>query len=164
MKVLSILFLTFFFSALTYGQEAPRTAKVFGSISIEESVWEDPPKQEPPKKTVPASTKKKKPAKTLRLIKFPGIIDLNPKPKLIQRPLKGAYVLFTDEKGTGFRAIAGENGKYEIKLPYGKYQVFSTASLGCWMCAEYYKNDLVIDHPEDINLVILLPYAAIIED
>ena len=72
--------------------------------------------------------------------------------------IEGAVVRFTNEKGDVFSATTDKNGKYRISLPLGKYTIYSTASEGCWMCAEYYSKDLLIVKKRKIILDITLRF------
>jgi hypothetical protein len=81
-----------------------------------------------------------------------GIVKLNK--KIIQ----GAVIKIRDADYNEYLAKTDEKGIYQLILPFGKYFIYSTVSDKCWMCAEFYRKDFLIDKKGEIKLDIELQF------
>jgi hypothetical protein len=170
MKKLLMVGLLISFSLTLHGQEADQTATVVGTISIEEQV---PAKSivigakiEPilkgTKKRKSSSSKTRISSKPTASVIAPPQAIVDPAPEFSKKPIKG-IVIFRNDKWVEFRTVSDETGKYEIRLPYGKYFVYSTPHPECWMCADYSNNEFLVDKREKNSLDIVLRLSPVIE-
>jgi len=170
MKTFLVVSLLICFSLSLHGQDAVKTAMIVGTISIEEQI---PAKStvigakiEPilknSKKRETSRAKTRKPAKPNTSVIAPPQVVVGPAPEFSRKPIKGV-VIFRNEKWVEFRTISDETGKYEIRLPYGKYSVYSIPHPACWMCADYTNNEFLVDKGEKISLDIVLRSSPVIE-
>lgn len=80
--------------------------------------------------------------------------------KLDKKLLEGAVVKIRDENYNEYFAKTDKKGNYRVILPFGKYFIYSTVNDKCWMCAEFYKRDFLINKEGEINLDIELQFMG----
>ena len=78
--------------------------------------------------------------------------------KLDKKIIEGAVIHIRDADYNEYFAKTDGNGIYLVTLPFGKYNIYSTVNDKCWMCAEFYKNDFLINKEGEIKLDIELQF------
>jgi hypothetical protein len=74
--------------------------------------------------------------------------------------VEGAVIKIRSEDNHEYFAKTNDKGVYRVILPFGKYFVYSTVNDKCWMCAEFYKHDLLINKVGEISLDIELRFMG----
>ena len=80
--------------------------------------------------------------------------------KLDKKVIKDAVIKIRDEDYNEYSAKTDDKGKYRIDLPFAKYFIYSTVNDKCWMCAEFYRHDFLINKEGEINLDINLIFMG----
>ncbi len=139
----------------TIGQEKSKSIDVKGTVKIETL------------KGIPTKIRVKK---LIHLKKLKNEQNINTNIKDLVEPynsfeeknelkiIKGVVIRFTNDKGIIYTTKTNEKGRFQINLPIGKYNVYATASEGCWMCAEYYNKGFIIENRHKIKLNIILQF------
>ena len=145
-----------------HGQEADKTAIIVETISIEEPVPAESKVLAKIEPILKSSKKRESSSSKTRKSSKPSHTVVNPPAEFLKKPIKGV-VIFRDEKWREFRTISDKTGKYEIRLPYGKYSVYSTPDPACWMYADYSNSEFLVDKGGKTSLDIVLRSHPIIE-
>lgn len=78
--------------------------------------------------------------------------------KLDKKIIEGAVIKIRDADYNEYFAKTDENGIYKLTLPFGKYFIYSTVNEKCWMCAEFYKHDFLINKKGETKLDMELQF------
>ena len=78
--------------------------------------------------------------------------------KLDKKIIGGAVIVIRDADYNEYFAKTDEKGIYRVTLPFGNYFIYSTVNDKCWMCAEFYKKDFLINKEGEIKLDMELQF------
>lgn len=83
-----------------------------------------------------------------------GTVELN------KKIITDAPITIRDSDNNEYHVKTDEKGIYRVRLPFGRYFIYSTVSDKCWMCAEFYKNDFLVNTEGEIKLDMELQFLG----
>lgn len=78
--------------------------------------------------------------------------------KLDKKIVEGAVIKIRDADHNEYVVKTDEKGVYRVTLPFGQYFIYSTVNDECWMCAEFYQRDFLINKEGEIRLNMELQF------